>query len=85
MRIRKALEDFLIDFNLSEENNGPLMENYFTREKCTHCRTLYGYLSFLQNMLEIYHKGRHLESFEDFVNNIYPPQEKNTCSEDADD
>ena len=87
MRLSKELCKLLSGIELSEDDVFPYAGNYFSEKgRFPDLNNNYlDYIIFLDCMLKLYFMKKRTESFEDFLNSIYPPKEKITCSDDADD
>lgn len=87
MRFSKVLCKLLSRIELSEDDTFPYSDNYFSEKaRFPDFNNNYlDYIEFLNCMLKLYFKKKRTESFEEFLNGIYPPKEKITCSDNADD
>lgn len=85
MRMCLDLEIMLMSQKLSEEDSLPYLENFLTYTEEGGSRDVWNFLYFLNFNLKDFRKNRGLESFKEFMDYKWPPKEKITCSDDADD
>lgn len=81
-------KNFLRQTKVNEFTDLPYIENFMVCAKAklgTELTSLYSYLHFLKEGLKEYNKRKNLISFEDFMNQYWPPEKKITCSDNADD
>lgn len=77
MKLSKELCELLREVNLDENDDFPYLNNFFSEQRRypDGCTTFFDFLTFLNDLLKLYFKRRRLESFEEFLNNMYPPKE----------
>lgn len=83
MRLRTDLQCMLLDWEYTEEGNDtlPYFRNFLTyTEKCRD-RSYWHFLFFLNSEIKDFKKKRNLESFQEFLDNRYPPKEKTPTEE----
>ena len=81
MRLRVDVECLLMDFEYTSNKSisEPYLRNFMTfTEKCSDERTLWDFLWFLNHDMKKYKKYRGIESYQDYLDNKYPPKKKTT-------
>lgn len=81
MKLRADVQCLLMDFEcISNKNDStPYLRNFLTyTEKRTEDRNIWNFLWFLNFYMKEYKKKRNLESFQEFLDNKYPPKKKTT-------
>ena len=78
MKINKDLKELLEGFTLSEEDECPYLVNFMSKEKIfgIYGKNFYGYIRFLNDLLKSYFSYKRTESFQEFLDRLYPPKDE---------
>ena len=77
MRFSYDCCDLLVGISLDEDDKLPFIGNFLKEEEIfsTYGKTLYGYLRFINSSLRNYHRFKRIESYNEYLDRIYPPIE----------